>query len=57
MLLYFRLNEIYFQRLRRVFSSQISQDPEVLKEQAGLVIVHGPDGSLTAVAKPQNSVH
>jgi hypothetical protein len=25
---------------------------EVLKEQAGLVIVHGSDGSLTAVAKP-----
>jgi len=25
---------------------------EVLKEQAGLVIVHGPDGSLTALAKP-----
>jgi len=28
---------------------------EALKEQAGLVIVHGPDGSLTAVAKPQES--
>jgi HEAT repeat protein len=26
---------------------------EVLKEQAGLIIVHGKDGSLTAVAKPQ----
>ena len=30
---------------------------EVLKEQAGLVIVHGPDGSLTAVAKPQDCPH
>ncbi|HEX3720513.1 MAG TPA: HEAT repeat domain-containing protein [Verrucomicrobiae bacterium] len=27
---------------------------EVLKEQAGLVIVHGQDGSLTAIAKPRN---
>jgi type II secretory pathway component GspD/PulD (secretin) len=26
---------------------------EVLQEQAGLVIVHGKDGSLTAVAKPK----
>jgi HEAT repeat protein len=30
---------------------------EVLQQQAGLVIVHEPDGSLTAVAKPQDSPH
>jgi len=30
---------------------------EVLREQAGLVIVHGADGSLTAVAKPQDCPH
>jgi hypothetical protein len=30
---------------------------EVLKEQAGLIIVHGPDGSLTAVATPKESQH
>jgi len=28
---------------------------DVMKEQAGLVIVHGPDGALTTVAKPQDS--
>ena len=28
---------------------------EVLKEQAGLIIVHGPDGSLTAVARPNET--
>ncbi len=33
-------------------SEAIQLFDEVLKEQAGLVIVHGQDGSLTAVAKP-----
>lgn len=30
---------------------------EVLQQQAGLVIVHGKDGSLTVIAKPQDSPH
>jgi hypothetical protein len=30
---------------------------EVLKQQAGLVIVHGKDGSLTATATPQDTAH
>jgi Tfp pilus assembly pilus retraction ATPase PilT len=30
---------------------------EAFKEQAGLVIVRGPDGSLAAVAKPQDNQH
>jgi hypothetical protein len=29
----------------------------VLKQQAGLVIVHGKDGSLTAIATPHDTAH
>lgn len=50
-----RLRVITAQPLTKSGALQLLE--EVLQQQAGLVIVHGKDGSLTVIAKPQDAPH